>query len=96
MLYLETGCLPLSHIITVRRLMCLHTKLQGPETEIIRKVFTEQKRNPCKGDWVTLVEADMFGIEGSCEDMFRKHVVKKVTDIAFSELRGIQAGHEKV
>ena len=93
MLYLETSCLPLSHIITVRRLMYLHTFLQRLETEIIRKVFTEQKRNPCKWDWVTLVEADMLElgidyqqIEGSCEDMFRKQVVKKVRDIAFSEL----------
>jgi hypothetical protein len=77
--------------------------MQRPETEIIRKVFTEQKRNPCKGDWVTLVEADLLllgidyqQIEGSCEDIFRKQVVKKVRDIAFSELREIQAGHEKV
>ena len=84
MLYLETSCLPLSHIITKRRLMYLHTILQRPETEIIRKVFTEQKKNPCKGDWITLVEADITEIgmsfeqtEGCSEELFGKLITKK-------------------
>ena len=85
MLYLEKGCLPLSQDIT--RLMYLHTILQRPETEIIRKVFTDQKKNPCKGDWITLVEADMSDIgidfeqiEGCSEEFFRKLIIKKKLD----------------
>ena len=103
MLYLETGCLPLSQVITVRRLMYLHTILQRPETEIVRKVFTEQRNNPCKGDWVTLVEADLkelgmdFELIGRCsEDVFRQQISKKIRDKAFIELQQIQKGHEKV
>ena len=103
MLYLETGCLPLTDVVTVRRLMYLHTILQRPKTEIVRKVFSEQKNNPCKGDWVTLVEADMAEldinfdqIEGCSVEIFRKQIVGKIRNRAFQELRKIQEGHDKV
>ena len=83
--------------------MYLHTILQRPETEIVRKVFTEQRNNPCKGDWVTLVEADLkeLGMDfeqiGRCsEDVFRQQISKKIRDKAFIELQQIQKGHEKL
>ena len=83
--------------------MYLHTILQRPETEIVRKVFTEQRNNPCKGDWVTLVEADLkeLGMDfeqiSRCsEDVFRQQISKKIRDKAFIELKQIQKWHEKV
>ena len=63
LLYLETGCLSLLDIDTVRRLIYLHSILQRPETEIVRKVFFEQKKNPCRGDWITIVEADIVQLQ---------------------------------
>jgi hypothetical protein len=103
MLYLETGCLSLSDVVTVRRLMYLHTILQRPENEIVRKVFLEQRNNPCRGDWVILVEADMLQlhidfdqIEGCSAELFRKQIVGKIRNRAFEELLKIQDGHEKV
>ena len=68
MLYQETGCLPLENVITARRLLYLQAILHKEEHEIIRKVYTEQKQNPCKGDWVNLVEADMKQLENELDD----------------------------
>ena len=103
MLYLETGCLPLSDAVTVRILMYLHTILQRQETEIVRKVLAEQRSNPCRGDWVTLVEADLVELHidfdqiGGCSaEVFRKQILGKIRNKAFQELLKIQDGHEKV
>ena len=103
MLYLETGCLSLSDIVTVRRLMYLHIILQRPETEIVRKVFAEQRSNPCRGDWVTLVEADLLELHIDFDqigrfsaEVFRKEIVGKIRNRAFQDFLKIQDGHEKV
>ena len=83
--------------------MCLHTILQRPETEIFRKVFTEQRKNPCTGDWITLVEAELkeLGMDLKkngwfTEDVFRQQMSKKIKDKAFIKLQKIQKGHDKV
>ena len=69
MLYLETGALPLSHVIAVRRLLYLQNILKKHLTEITRKVYIAQKENPCKGDWITIIEGDKqnYGINLSDE-----------------------------
>ena len=104
-LYLETGCLPLKDVIVVRRLSYLHTILNRPDNEIIKKVYMAQKKNPCKGDWVNLINADKRDLDITCDDSaiaqmsledFKDLVKRKVRARAFSELRQIQAGHDKV
>ena len=105
MLYLESGALPPQHVITVRRLSYLQTILKRHDTEIIRKVYSAQKRNPCKGDWIKLVETDMKQIELNIEDEhieqinendFKKVIQSKVRQQAFKELKLMQDKHKKV
>ena len=68
MLYLETGCLPLLDVITARRLLYLQTILKRPDHEVLKRVYMEQKKNPCRGDWVKLVEADLVELEISYDE----------------------------
>ena len=105
MLYLETSCLPLSHVITVRRLLYLQQILKRSEDEIIKKVYLEQKKNPCTGDWVKLIEADLIELQidfdeekiaALSEEGFRRIIMGRIRKIAFSELQVIQKGHDKV
>ena len=104
-LYLETGAIPLKHVITSRRLMYLKTILNRPQTEIIRQVYEAQKENPVKGDWVKHVEEDfdMIGVdinENEIETMTKskyKTIVKnKIRDYTFKILREQQEGHTKI
>ena len=99
MLFLETGCLPLEYVITARRLLYLQTILHRQENEIIRKVYMEQKINPCKGDWVTLIEADMNDFQITMDDkmiqslsveQYKKVIMEKIRQKAFLELQKIQ------
>ena len=66
-------------------------------------MFAEQRCNPCRGDWVTLVEADLVELHidfdqiGGCSaEIFTKQIVEKIRNKAFQELLKIQDGHEKV
>ena len=96
MLYLESGALPLRHVIIVRRLSYLQTILKSHEDEIIRKIYSAQKRNPCKGDWIKLVEVDMKEIDMNIQDeyieqmnegYFKEMIQHKVRQHAFKELK---------
>ena len=104
-LYLETGCLPIKDVITVRRLSYLHTILERSEDEIIKKVYLAQKKQPSEGDWVKLVDIDKKDLDMMYEDSaiarmssedYLDIVKSKVRQKAFAELRQIQQGHEKV
>ena len=65
----------------------------------------EQKKNPCRGDWVKLVEADLVELEISydeekiasvSEDIFKKQFMSSLRKKVFCELQIIQEGHDKV
>ena len=63
----------------------------------------EQRSNLCRGDWVTLVEADLVELHlemdhiGGCSaEVFRKQIIGKIRNMAFQELLKIQDGHAKV
>ena len=105
MLYLETSVLPISNVITARRLHYLQTILKRSNDEIIRKVYTAQKSNPSKGDWINLVQEDMriIGLDISDRDIeemdinkYKDMVKKMVRKQALHELKSIQKGHKKV
>ena len=104
-LYLETGCLRIQDVITVRRLSYLHTILERSDDEIIKKVYLAQKKQPCEGDWVILIDNDKRDLgmmykdsviaQMNLEDYFDL-VKSKVQQKAFTELVQIQQGHDKV
>ena len=104
-LYLETACLPLKDVITVRRMLYLHTILERQDNEIIKKVYMAQKKQPCPGDWVKLIEADKRDLDITLEDSeialmssedFTNLVKAKVRQNSFHELRQVQKEHDKV
>ena len=57
-LFLETGSLSLSHIISSRRLNYLYEIITRAENELIKRVYMAQKESPSKGDFINLVKAD--------------------------------------
>ena len=63
MLYLETGCTPISFIITSRRLMFLHYILKEDRNSLISKVFHAQLANPVKNDWAVTCREDLEKLE---------------------------------
>ena len=105
MLYLESGALSISHIISLRRLSYFHTLLLRPENEITKKIYRAQAKNPCPGDWVLLLQEDMRKYDmliseedicGMSKDIFKAYVQKKVRNLAFFELSQAKSGHQKV
>ena len=68
MLYLETAQLPLKHVMSVRRVLYLHTLLNRHKDEITRQVFQAMKEAPLKDDWINLVNKDLNSINMSLND----------------------------
>ena len=105
MLYLETGVIPICHVVAVRRLCYLKNILNRPDYEIIKQVYEAQRKEPCKGDWITLINDDMtkYDIKLSDEaikDMtdidYKKLIKRKVREKSFNELENIKRNHDKV
>ena len=59
MLYLETGEMEIGHVVAVRRLCYLKTIFNRPDGELLKKVYEAQRNEPCKGDWIKIIQADM-------------------------------------
>ena len=57
-LYMETGSIPISHILSSRRMMYLRTILSREEEELTKRIYREQERNASPGDFVELVKDD--------------------------------------
>ena len=57
-LFLETGSVPIRHLISSRRMIYLQTILRRDDEEVTKRIFKEQQRNPCTGDYVKLIEKD--------------------------------------
>ena len=94
-LFLETGVLPISVLIKVRRLNFLHSILRGPETGMLQQVFKIQWNFPCKGDWAIQAKNDFkdFEIEDNLEkiktmskDVFKRLTKRKAYAYAFNLL----------
>ena len=67
-LYLETGTLPITQIITSRRLNYLKHILDKNENELIKRIYNEQKEDPIKGDWFKLVQTDLESIDPNLDE----------------------------
>ena len=106
MLYLETSQLPLSHVISVRRLGYWHTILRRPAIELIREIYNAMKENPMKGDWILLLKDDLekvgltlddeATISGLTKGQFKSQIKKKIKELSIHELECIKSGHDKV
>ena len=105
MLYLETNLLQIPDIISTRRLMYYQNILKRQDDEIVRKVFVAQQKNPCKGDWIELVLADMKKyniciseekISSMSDQQFKVLIKKHINQHSFQELNTIKTGHKKV
>ena len=104
-LYLETGAIPLGHVITTRRMTYLQTILKHPQGELIREVYEAQKINSVKGDWVELVKQDFDNvdmilnekeIQESSKSEYKLKVKYAVNQCLFKELKTLQEGHSKI
>ena len=104
LLYLETGCVPIQHIIKCRRIVYLHYLITLDKEQLLSKFFHAQKRNPTKGDWVQIVKQDLvdFGIEENFEkigqmkkEKFKEIVIKACKKISFDKLVKEKANHSK-
>ena len=105
MLYLETGCLPISYIIVSKRLIYLHYILHEEESSLISRFFYTQLKRPLKGDWVLEVQKNLeeYRIKSTIEeikkmsrDKFKKEVDDAVRSTAFEDLIKMKNSHSKV
>ena len=82
-----------------------HTILNRDDTEIVKKIYVEQRKNPTKGDFVELIEEDFKTInEVQDDDEIKTHqkshdknfVKKCIKSAALKYLTQLQASHSKV
>ena len=105
MLYLETGCLPVSYLIVIRRLMFLHYILHEEEFSLIYRFLQSQLISPLKGDWILEIKKNLEEYNVGCtieeikkvsESSFKKKVEKAVRMKAFKDLIKVKNSHNKV
>ena len=105
MLYLESSTLPISSVISVRRLCYLQNILKRHDSEIVKKIYTAQKNNPTPGDWIHRVGKDLEtyqinmseeAITNMAENEWKAYVKLRVRKTVFEDLREVQSGHIKV
>ena len=104
-IYLETGSLPLRFVIASRRMCFLQTILRREDRELTKRVYKEQRENPVKGDFYTLVKEDFKNIGEVLDESnivntsvkAYKSLIKRKTRIAaFKYLQKKQSTHSKV
>ena len=65
-----------------RRIMYFHHIVKRKENELIKKVYKAQKLNPCKGDWINLLNED----EKILKIKLNEDEVKKLSKYKFKKL----------
>ena len=105
MLYLESGTMPLSFIISTRRVIYLQTLLKRNDNEVTKQVLLSQIEDPYKGDFIQLVEDDLKAIsfpvnyelvKKSPAIEFKNLIKKKFKTAAFEHLVKLKQNHSKV
>ena len=93
--YLETGKIPLRHVLAKRRLMYLWHVLSRPNQELISRVFSVMKLKPVKNDWCKMIEDEKNKynivledeeIKGLSRNKFKALVEDRVNKFAFKSL----------
>ena len=103
-LYLETGSVKISDIVSSRRLNYLQTLLARDEEELTNRVIRGQEIQPTPGDYILLVKDDCAKIEMDYDEHFilssgseyKLYIKKKIRIAAFKELQAQQQEHSKV
>ena len=103
-MYLETGAVPHSFIISSRRLNYLHTIVTIEDEELTKIVYLAQKSNPSHGDFVKLIENDFKTIgeeinqnfvRNMGKEQFKIFVINKIKEATLKYLQDKQTGHSK-
>ena len=93
--FLETGKLPIRHVIAKRRLMFYHHILSRDDNEVIKQVYSAQRLKPVRQDWVLMIDEEkrkydinLHDEEVQClsKSKFRNIVNKSVNKFAFKSL----------
>ena len=101
-LYLELGCIPIRFRIMSRRLMFLQYLLSLDKDSLLYRVFSAQRENPVRDDWVLKVQEDItflgFDEEISLEEVnISKKVIKdRICKAAFRYLMLAKDKHSKM
>ena len=104
-IYLETGSLPLRFIISSRRMCFLQIILRRKDSELTKRVYKEQRENPLKGDFYTLVKEDFqnigevldeSNIVNTSIEAYKSQIKRKTRIAAFNYLQKKQSTHSKV
>ena len=103
MLYLETGAIPIAHVISVKRLVYFQNILKKQDDDIIKKVYLAQKSNPSNVGWFNDSEKENYilnisddFIEAITENKYKSLLKQKVAEKEFEDLKLIQNKHSKV
>ena len=103
-LYLETGSLNLTQIISTRRMIYLKNILHKSESELVRQVYDEMKADPIEGDWCLMVKKDFEEsniqlnedqVRQMDHQQFKTLIKKGVRDSSFIHFKEKQANHQK-
>ena len=60
--YLDTAAITINHVIASRRVLYLHNIMNRSEGELVKRVYTAQRNNPRKGDFIEFVKKDFQDI----------------------------------
>ena len=98
-LYLEAGAIPIRFLFSRRRLMYHQVILQREDNELTKRVYSAQKADPVKGDFVKLLEKDFEMISEEQDDekittvnsmTYKKDIKSKIRAAAFKMLKARQ------
>ena len=104
-LYLELAALPLSYVISARRMIYLQTILKRSDEEVTKQVYKCQKKSPVPGDWCNLLKEDFDKInmhltDEQIEEMpekdYKRLIRLKTREAAFVYLQSLKESHDKV
>ena len=104
-LYLETGAVPISYIISMRRIIYLRTIMMREEHELTKRILREQEQNSCPGDFIELVKSDFQKMGRNYDENFitktttvgfKNTIKSSMKRAAFIELKNMQRNHSKI
>ena len=99
------SALPLSYVISARRMLYIQTILKRHDKELIKQVYKYQKESPAPGDWCILINEDFDKIgvhmsddqiETMSEKDYKKIIKDKTREATFIYLQLLKESHEKV
>ena len=100
--YLEVAALPLSYVISLRRMLYMKTILNRRDKEMVKQAYKCQKENSVPGDWCILINEDFNKIylhmtdnqiEMISEPDYKKLIKCKTREAAFIHLPSLKESH---